>query len=132
MRILLLFAVMGLSACATSQKQDCDNYNWYEMGRQQGRIGSPHNQAGVPPACAKADHTSELWKSGYEIGLSEYCTIDNAYALGRLGLPLSRACPAHEDLLAHYARGERARELTDLQVEERKKELKLELSQLSE
>ena len=92
-----LATVILLSGCATTntlKAHQCQNADWQAIGYQDGIQGENaqkilHHtrvcQNQTPPNRA-------LWEMGRQQGLNEYCTISNAYNLGRTGRTLNGVC----------------------------------------
>ena len=54
-----------------------------------------------------------MYTNGRNAGLVEYCTAENAYQLGRMGIAYMYVCPStiENKFLSGYRKGQRAREL---------------------
>lgn len=128
--ILIAFA-LGLSACASTstQKQTCQQRDWFELGRHDGAQGSTEAKFDKhTEECRKQVNTSEvetMYTNGRNAGLVEYCTPENAFELGRMGLVYMYVCPSTVEprFLSAYRKGQRAR---DLEIENKKLEGKIE------
>lgn len=105
--------LLGLGACSTSEKLPCATTDWYELGRRHGARGASENESqNLQMACSTEDEKKDalaLYESGRSLGLSEYCTEDNGFEMGRLGHRYLKVCPSilEESFLAGYRRGER-------------------------
>jgi hypothetical protein len=86
-----------LSGCATLTKEQCMVGNWQSIGYSDGAAGytvarlAEHNKA-----CAKAGVAPDYqaWERGRQQGLKQYCTVSNAYEIGKRGKHISSVCPA--------------------------------------
>jgi len=86
-----------LASCATLSVEECMVGNWQAIGYNDGVAGYPPSRlAAHSKACAKANVAAdyESWERGRQLGLKQYCTVNNAYNIGRRGLELNRVCPA--------------------------------------
>lgn len=104
-------------ACASKQERaGCDQRDWFEIGRHDGAQGSTGDQL--------QNHTREcgrqvrsdwetMYANGRNAGLAEYCTSDNAFELGKMGVAYMYVCPStmESKFLSGYREGQRAREL---------------------
>lgn len=71
--------------------------DWQAIGYNDGVAGYPPSRlAAHSKACAKANVTADYksWEHGRQLGLKKYCTVSNAYNIGRRGLELNSVCPA--------------------------------------
>lgn len=118
MRISVLFVVCisTLTACQSSPRRAaCESTDWYELGRRAGTTGQESKLEHERKRCdGSFDITSEaVYTNGYNNGLSEYCTADNGYSLGKAGSAANKVCPRpiDEAFLSAYAAGKKVREL---------------------
>lgn len=104
MRYLLLLSVLLMSACATTRTlnvKDCTTADWQAVGYQDGIRGASsqvilrHTQT----CQGQATPNRQLWETGRQQGLAEYCTPANAYDLGRMGRTLTGVCEHNLDEL---------------------------------
>ncbi|HEU0223240.1 MAG TPA: DUF2799 domain-containing protein [Paracoccaceae bacterium] len=117
MRILLLLAALfALPGCEPERApqasaETCRPENWQRLGYAAGLAGEPRESlSALITACAPYGPANETaWGIGYDRGLAEYCTPENAYRLGRLEEPVRAVCPADkkEAFDKAYAEGER-------------------------
>ncbi len=115
--LLVLSSLLFCAACAThTQRLSCEGTDWYELGRQQGRVGTPQvDKANLQNACSVSEGYEahlQVLDSGYRSGLFEYCGPSNGFNLGRLNLANPAAiCPAElrSAFNLHYQRGQRYR-----------------------
>lgn len=118
MRILaLLAASLLLGACASLDKAQCVNANWYAIGMEDGARGRTLDRLGEHRrACAEhnVQPDAERYAAGRNEGLKSFCTYDQGFRVGRAGNAYAGVCPepAARDFLAGYQHG---RELHGLQ-----------------
>ena len=96
LRLSMLSALLLLSSCATLSKEECLIGNWQTIGYNDGVAGhGPERLASHTKACAKANIAPDYktWERGRLIGLEKYCTVSNAYNLGRRGQTLNSVGP---------------------------------------
>lgn len=94
--LVILAASMMLYGCATLSKQECITGNWEAIGFSDGAAGySAERLHSHNKACAKAGVSPDYraWERGRQAGLKQYCTIDNAYQMGKRGYVLNAVCP---------------------------------------
>ena len=116
-RLALLAASLLLSACASMDKAQCVNANWYAIGLEDGGQGRTLDRLGERRrACAEfgVQPDGERYAAGRNEGLKSFCTYDRGYRVGRGGNAYNGVCPepAATDFVAGYQRG---RELHGLQ-----------------
>lgn len=95
-RLFILGCISLLSACATLSKQECMVGDWQVIGYNDGVAGYDADRlASHTKACAKAGIAPnyQLWERGRQLGLKQYCTVTNAYNIGRRGRKLNNVCP---------------------------------------
>jgi hypothetical protein len=107
-------AMIILAGCQSATvRTACKQTDWYELGRRDSTVGVAQQLGNHRAKCGKAfDSLSEsLYVTGYNNGLTEYCTSENGYEIGRSGANPSVRCPApmDETFLAGVDRGQRAR-----------------------
>jgi len=118
MKILpLLAAALVLGGCASMDRAQCVNANWYAIGMEDGAQGRPLQRLGEHRrACAEhgVQPDAERYAAGRNEGLKSYCTYDRGFRTGRAGSAYNGVCPepAARDFLAGYQHG---RELYGLQ-----------------
>lgn len=113
----LLAAALLLGGCASLDKAQCVNANWYAIGMEDGAQGRPLQRLGDHRrACAEhsVQPDAERYAAGRNEGLKSYCTYDRGYRTGRAGSAYNGVCPepAAREFLAGYQHG---RELYGLQ-----------------
>jgi len=115
--LALLAASLFLAACASMDKAQCVNANWYAIGMEDGAQGRPLERLGERRrACAEhgVQPDAERYAAGRNEGLKSYCTYDRGFRVGRAGSTYASVCPepSARDFLAGYQHG---RELYGLQ-----------------
>jgi hypothetical protein len=107
---------MLLAGCASLDRGECLNANWYSIGVEDGARGQPLERLGVHRrACAQYNVApdAERYMAGREEGLKTFCTYERGYAHGRAGQTYAGGCPAN--LAAGFQAGyQLGRELYDL------------------
>jgi hypothetical protein len=108
--------VLLLAGCASLDRSECVNANWYAIGVEDGARGQGVERLGAHRrACAghNVSPDAERYVAGHREGLRSFCTYERGYSLGRAGKSTSATCPAglREQFLAGYGQG---RELHDL------------------
>lgn len=108
--VLLFMLVSVLCGCATLNKNECLYANWQAIGLEDGAKGqdlsylSRHRKA-----CAKygVSPDADLYMSGYEAGLTQFCTPERGFSLGLGGAGYSGICPVEleYDFLPAYQQG---------------------------
>ncbi len=95
--VILPFAVIGLSACATISEDECIAGSWQDIGYKDGRNGNSRGKfADIAKTCAKYNVRPDraAYMSGYDRGLPLYCTYDKGYRRGEDGSSLNQECVA--------------------------------------
>ena len=85
-----------LAGCATLNKEECLNADWYSIGYVDGARGYPASKIGEHrQACAEYSVKPEFdqYDKGRIAGLVEYCNPRNGYWLGTKGALYSGVCP---------------------------------------
>jgi Protein of unknown function (DUF2799) len=91
----VLIALLG--ACAAMTPEECRQSQWGDVGLRDGLAGEPLsrlNQLSKDCAEAKVAVDTPAYLQGRDRGLSTYCRIDNAPALGLAGKSYQGVCPA--------------------------------------
>lgn len=129
-RITSILLVAGLfSACASKpERASCDQRDWFELGRHDGAQGSTQDQLNSHSReCGRKLRSDweTMYANGRNAGLAEYCTAENAFELGKMGVAYLYVCPSTTEskFLSGYRQGQRAREL---EIENQKIEGKIE------
>ncbi|MCP4022075.1 MAG: DUF2799 domain-containing protein [Desulfobacteraceae bacterium] len=85
-----------LSACATLNKDECFQADWYTIGYEDGAKGYQVSRiANHRKACAKygVSPNFDLYQKGRTQGLKSYCTPRNGFEKGKMGLAYNNVCP---------------------------------------
>ena len=93
----LAASILLLASCATLSKEQCAIGDWQAIGYSDGVAGYYADRLSLhAKACAKAGVAPDYqaWERGRQQGLKQYCSADNAFALGRRGQALNSVCPA--------------------------------------
>jgi hypothetical protein len=117
MRGSLLAAIVLLAGCASLDRSECVNANWYAIGVEDGARGQGVERLGAHRrACAEHNVApdAERYLAGHREGLKSFCTYERGYALGRAGKTYSGTCPPalREHFLAGYRHGQELHGLT--------------------
>jgi uncharacterized protein DUF2799 len=105
-----------VSGCASLDRSECLNANWYAIGLEDGARGRPLERLGDHRrACAehKIAPDAERYVVGRNEGLKSFCTYERGFAHGRSGQTYAGGCPAA--MAASFQSGyQLGRELHDL------------------
>ena len=106
----LLAAALLVGGCASMDKPQCVNANWYAIGMEDGAQGRGLQRPGDHRrACAEhgVQPDAERYAAGRNEGLKSYCTYDRGFRAGRAGNAYHSVCPepAARDFLAGYQHG---------------------------
>lgn len=101
MRLILAAAGAGLLAlslgsCATMNEEQCLAGDWVGQGYSDAASGrSPSRLSDHAEACAKHGITPDpvAYRSGWDRGITVYCTPENGFRSGRQGNGYSGVCP---------------------------------------
>ena len=95
-KFLVMSPILFLMSCASLTEEACRTGNWESIGYKDGANGrsesyiNEHRDAcddfGIYPDTAR-------WLRGRIEGLRQYCTVENAYSIGRRGDELNNVCP---------------------------------------
>ena len=94
--IVALGAVLLAGGCAVMSESQCVNADWRAVGEQDGRAGRPQARlSDYYRVCAQYGITpdADAYEAGREIGLSFFCSSDNGYRQGRVGIWYQGVCP---------------------------------------
>lgn len=98
---------MGLSACASVVSEDtCMAGNWEAQGMKDGANGKSSDRLSkIIEACQEYGTSvdNRAYISGYEQGLTRYCTYERGYNAGENGSSFNQVCSG--ELAAEYAPG---------------------------
>lgn len=113
---LTAFSLLVLAACASMNRSQCVNADWYAIGLEDGARGRALERLGEHRrACAEYNVVPDTarYVGGRNEGLKSFCTYERGFAEGRAGHSYVAACPAPSAaaFLAGYQRGH---ELHDL------------------
>lgn len=128
MKVLFSAILMLLSTQAMAISADkCQSTDWFAVGRDTGVKGQPSDKImSTQNACQKkgVDISLEQYQKGWQMGISEYCSPDNAFNLGFKKKSPSKYCPIDmkSDFDQFYAWG---KEAFGLEKDVRSKESKL-------
>jgi len=105
-----------VSGCASLDRGECLNANWYAIGVEDGARGQPLERLGTHRrACAEygVAPDAERYVAGRNEGLKSFCTYERGFSQGRSGQAYTGACPAN--LAAAFQSGyQLGRELYDV------------------
>lgn len=98
---LAVFALLlGLSGCASMDREQCQVADWRLVGYQDGVLGKTAARIGeYSKDCAGYAVVPDLdaWRAGRDEGLLQYCTQDNGFRLGQAGRGYNSVCPPPGD-----------------------------------
>jgi len=106
--------VLLVAGCASLDKDECINADWYAIGLEDGARGRALERLGDHRrACAKHNVTpnSERYLAGRNEGLRTFCTYERGFSEGRAGNAYNAGCPQPANFLAGYQRGRELHEL---------------------
>ena len=86
-----------LSGCAAMNQHECQLGDWHTVGFNDGVRGEPLTRlAEYSKACAKYGVRPDLvvYRSGYDLGIDNYCRDANGFAVGSAGASYEGVCPA--------------------------------------
>lgn len=130
-KLLLIISALLLAGCATLSENECRSADWYAIGFEDGARGRPVSYlAEHRKACADYQVTPafEPYRQGHEQGVSQFCTADNGFALGRRGGRYQNVCPPAlaAVFVPAYQRGQQIyrveRQIQDAQRQQRQEE----------
>ena len=97
MKFLAISPVVFLMSCASLSEEACRTGDWASIGYNDGMRGRAQSYINEHrEACSEygiSPNTTE-WLTARIEGLKQYCTVDNAYTVGRRGSELNNVCPA--------------------------------------
>jgi hypothetical protein len=128
--LLLLLLPILVAGCATMDRDQCRDADWYRIGRLDGVAGHGSERLMQhAEACGRYGVIPDeaLWRQGQADGLQAFCRPDNAYGFGRGGGSYRHTCPPELEpaFLDAYREGRRI-----YQLEQRGKELEREIAKL--
>lgn len=107
-------ALLLIAGCASLDRDECVNADWYAIGLEDGARGRAVERLGDHRrACAKHNvaPNAERYLAGRSEGLKSFCTYERGFSEGRAGRAYAGACPQPESFLAGYQRGRELHEL---------------------
>ncbi len=119
---LFLFSVQAFAISADK----CQSTDWFSVGRDTGAKGkSTEKITKTHASCQKkgVDISLDQYQKGWQMGISQYCSHDNAFNLGFKKKRPSKNCPIDlkQDFDQFYAWGKEAYGLEkEIKVKERK------------
>lgn len=90
-----------VSGCASLDRSECLNANWYAIGLEDGARGRPLERLGDHRrACAehRVAPDGERYVVGRNEGLKSFCTYERGFSQGRAGHAYAGSCPANPRL----------------------------------
>jgi hypothetical protein len=116
LRLSAVLIAAIVSGCASLDRGECLNANWYAIGLEDGARGRTLERLGDHRrACVehKVAPDAERYVAGRNEGLKSFCTYERGFSQGRGGQTYAGSCPAN--LAASFQSGyQRGRELYDL------------------
>jgi hypothetical protein len=97
-----------LAGCASLDREDCLQADWYTIGLEDGARGRAVERLGDHRrACAehRIVPNAERYMAGRNEGLKTFCTYERGYSEGRAAHSYAAACPEPTNFLAGYNRG---------------------------
>lgn len=85
------------SACTSMNQTECEATDWYDRGINDGIDGKPSGRyRDYLEDCGEFGVAVDehAYLSGWEIGITRYCTADNGYKTGLAGERYANSCPA--------------------------------------
>lgn len=98
MTIILVLGLMAFFGCATLDKDECLNADWFSIGYEDGAKGYKASRiSSHRKACAKHGIAPDFttYERGRQKGLGEWCTPRKGYQLGLNGRHYNGVCPKH-------------------------------------
>ncbi len=132
LHFLALTAALVLTGCAQLSPKECMVRDWYEQGRIDGSQGLSsarlEEHLNSCPDVASHPETSDVYKNGWNAGLTQYCSPSNGFELGAAGKSYEKVCPVilERVFLAEYEKGQKL-----LELENQNAEIESELAQLT-
>ena len=85
----------------------CVEKDWYEIGRQDGRRGDSLKRLKKWKNFCEGFLNQRMYNLGYNKGLKQYCSSENAFHLGKNGAPYKDICrkDLKEEFLKYYKKG---------------------------
>ncbi len=97
----LIFFILILSACQSSNTRFCKSLNWRELGTKSALAGKTESKTlkSTQARCSKSKSPIDdrAFHEGFERGLAQFCTINNGYDFGATGASYQNTCTsAHQ------------------------------------
>lgn len=110
--LFVMIFLAGLVGCASMNKSECLNADWYMIGMEDGSQGQPVSHIGKHrKACAEYNVTPDLmtYEAGHAAGMEQFCTESKGFRLGKKGGFYGGVCPPEleEDFLIGYDAGKK-------------------------
>ena len=118
----LIPGILVLAGCASLNKNQCLNADWYAVGLEDGALGRPLERLGDHRrACADYNVApqTERYLAGRNEGLKTFCNYERGYSNGRAGYAYVPVCAAESGFSAGYQRGRELHDLTQRLTEVR-------------
>ena len=91
-KIILLAVSLVLSSCTNFWiRQECKDYNWYQLGYDAAMRGERASNDAKIMRCrsAEAEMSESQIDTGFKAGMARYCQPDTAYQIGKQGETLN-------------------------------------------
>lgn len=114
---LFTSALALLSGCISAlEKPSCAKMDWYEIGRSDGAQGLGQDALDKHKlSCGEtfSENSETIYTNGRNAGLVDYCSEENGYDMGRMGVLYTYVCPStmEPQFLTQYEKGQNARQL---------------------
>ena len=114
---LVITSTLVLSGCITAlEKPSCAKMDWYEIGRSDGAQGMDLdvlNKHKLTCGESFSENAETIYTNGRNAGLVDYCSEENGYDMGRMGVLYTYVCPStmEPQFLTQYEKGQDARQL---------------------
>jgi len=112
LNFLILFPL--INSCTQLMVANCQESDWYELGRRDGANGAPVRYE-TKKTCNDSDIQANevLYRNGRYAGLIEYCGSENGFEIGKSGNSYYFVCPTDMEsgFLKQYRMGKRFFEL---------------------
>jgi chaperonin cofactor prefoldin len=125
LQVVLFFILLGLvSGCATLNEKQCENPDWYHIGRADGRAGNQARYQAHVHTCSRTsdDKEAEAYLQGWNEGIVKYCTSENGYKAGAYS-GNGEACDPQKypDFTEQFKLGRTVRDLQEERADVRKR-----------
>ncbi len=114
-KFLLIFFALAFVGCSTISKKDCQK-DMYEFGLSHGRTGQAKILTDeIIEVCMPINQkiNPENYVKGFKVGWAEFCTLQNAFNLGKKSEHYVSHCPAEKEnsFYERFSLGKRYSEL---------------------